>query len=92
MADPGPNEVCEDCAKGPYKPEEEEVDEYDQIINNSGCAAEHYNMQVKSHASTACHHTHLLPVITPSWPLHGHFTAPSQPLHALPLDHLFTAP
>lgn len=45
MADPGPNEVCEDCAKGPYKPEEEEVDEYDQIINNSGCAAEHYNMQ-----------------------------------------------
>ena len=41
------NEVCEDCAAGPYVPEtEEEVDEYDQIIENSGCAKEHFSLQV----------------------------------------------
>ena len=42
----GGNTICEDCNAGPYVPEEEEeVDEYDMIIEKSGCAKEHFALQ-----------------------------------------------
>ena len=41
----GGNPICEECDAGPYQPEEDEVDEYDMIIERSGCAKEHFQLQ-----------------------------------------------
>ena len=44
----GGNPICEDCNAGPYQPDpedEDEVDEYDMIIEKSGCAKEHFALQ-----------------------------------------------
>ena len=40
------NPLCEDCNEGPYTPEtEEEEDEFDLIIERSGCAKENFALQ-----------------------------------------------